>query len=199
MRSFLSLLVIFLSFLAPCIAEEGYASFYAGKFQGRQTASGEIFDTGKYTAAHKTLPFGTIARVTNLDNGKSTVVRINDRGPFVAGRIIDLSRAAAQEIDMVKTGIARVSLEVIQAPPASSVGVVRPALPGYCRIQVASFKDHDNAHRLGRTLAAKGYVVVYEIALEGNLRVIMESVPQDKLAEAKALLAGLGFTSIIVR
>jgi rare lipoprotein A len=93
------------------ISEEGQASYYADKFEGRATASGEIFQQRKLTAAHKTLPFGTEVRVTNLQNKKSVLVRINDRGPFVRGRIIDLSRAAAQEIDMIRAGIVPVRIE----------------------------------------------------------------------------------------
>ncbi len=80
---------------AELLSREGLASWYGGKFQGRQTANGKIFATNKLTAAHKTLPFGTIVRVTNLENGKTSLVRINDRGPFVEGRIIGLSRAEA--------------------------------------------------------------------------------------------------------
>lgn len=93
------------------ISEEGQASYYADKFEGRATASGEIFQQRKLTAAHKTLPFGTEVRVTNLQNKKSVLVRINDRGPFVRGRIIDLSSAAAQEIDMIRAGVVPVRIE----------------------------------------------------------------------------------------
>jgi rare lipoprotein A len=100
---------------ASAYEEEGLASWYGGKFQGRQTASGEIFDTNQPTAAHKTLPFGTIVRVTNLENGKSTVVRINDRGPFIPGRIIDLSRASALAIGLAGTGVARVRIEELRS------------------------------------------------------------------------------------
>lgn len=92
----------------------GVASYYADKFHGRKTASGEIFDQNKFTAAHRTYPFGTIVRVTNKANGKSVQVRINDRGPFVKGRIIDLSLAAAQAIDMVRSGTANVTVSVVQ-------------------------------------------------------------------------------------
>ncbi len=94
--------------------ERGQASYYADKFNGKTTASGEKFSNKKLTAAHKTLPFGTMVRVTNLANGKSVDVRINDRGPFVKGRIIDLSKAAAQKIDMLQTGIAEVTIEVLK-------------------------------------------------------------------------------------
>ena len=94
-------------------SEEGIASYYADRYHGRQTASGERFDQRALTAAHPSLPFGTRVRVTHLDNGRETVVRINDRGPFVRGRIIDLSRRAAEELDMLRSGVApvRVSAE----------------------------------------------------------------------------------------
>ncbi len=107
---------------AEMYKENVVASFYADKFNGRKTASGEIFDTNGYTAAHKTLPFGTVLKVTNLDNGKSVKVRINDRGPFVQGREIDVSKAAALELDMISNGTAKVSLEIVdgsEGPVAS--------------------------------------------------------------------------------
>lgn len=91
----------------------GKASYYADKFHGRQTENGETFDQNKLTAAHKTLPFGTIVLVENLTNGKKVTVRINDRGPFVSGRIIDLSKKAAEEIDMVNDGVVDVKIAII--------------------------------------------------------------------------------------
>ncbi len=93
---------------------EGVASYYADDFHGKLTSNGEIFDMDALTAAHRTFPFGTMLRVTNLTNNKTVVVRVNDRGPFVEGRIIDLSRAAARELDLIKTGTARVKLEVLE-------------------------------------------------------------------------------------
>lgn len=92
---------------------EGSASWYGAKFHGRRTANGERFDMYKHTAAHKSLPFGTKVRVTNRRNGKSVIVRINDRGPFVGSRIIDLSRGAAGAVDMIGTGIAPVIIEIM--------------------------------------------------------------------------------------
>lgn len=91
----------------------GYASYYADQFHGKKTANGEIFDMNKMTAAHKTLPFNTKLRVTNLKNGKSTFVRINDRGPFSGNRVIDLSKQAAIELDMIKDGVVEVECEVV--------------------------------------------------------------------------------------
>ena len=96
------------------IVEEGIASYYAEEFHGRKTSSGEIYDMNAMTAAHPTLPFNTMVKVTNLENGMSTIVRINDRGPFKDMRIIDLSYAAAKAISMIGTGTARVKLEVIK-------------------------------------------------------------------------------------
>ncbi len=93
--------------------QEGLASWYGKKFHGRTTASGERYDMHALTAAHRTLPFGTRVRVTNLANGRRVVVRINDRGPFIRGRIIDLSYAAARQVGMVQAGVARVRVEVL--------------------------------------------------------------------------------------
>lgn len=92
---------------------DGIASWYGPGFNGRTTASGEVFNTNQMTAAHKTLPFGTRVRVTNLTNGRSVVVRINDRGPYHGSRVIDLSRAAAEQIDMIQNGTANVRIEVL--------------------------------------------------------------------------------------
>jgi rare lipoprotein A len=91
----------------------GRASYYADKFHGRATASGEIFDQKKLTAAHRSLPFGTMVKVINLTNGLSVIVKINDRGPFVRGRIIDLSRAAAEQIDLIDDGVCEVEIIVL--------------------------------------------------------------------------------------
>src|SRR4249920_3408845 len=115
---------------------EGVASYYAEPYNGRRTASGEIFDTyNGMTAAHKTLPFNTVVRVKNLQNGEEVDVRINDRGPFVKGRVIDLSLAAAKEIDLVRAGIAPVKLKVLKdgsptsKPSAPATAPLVPAVP----------------------------------------------------------------------
>ncbi|MGO3344324.1 MAG: septal ring lytic transglycosylase RlpA family protein [Marinomonas sp.] len=93
--------------------QSGQATYYAAKYQGRQTASGELFDQNANTAAHKRLPFGTKVKVTNVANGKSVVVRINDRGPFVSGRIIDLSKSAFKRIADTKHGVIDVDITVL--------------------------------------------------------------------------------------
>jgi rare lipoprotein A len=107
--------------------ETGIASWYGNPYNGRRTSSGEIFDMDRLTAAHRTLPFNTWLEVTNLTNGKTVDVRITDRGPFIKGRIIDLSLAAAREVDMIREGIVRVRIKVIAAPKDNTVTSV--ALP----------------------------------------------------------------------
>jgi rare lipoprotein A len=97
-------------------AETGLASFYSDSFEGKKTASGELYRSSKLTAAHRTLAFGTRVRVTNLSNKKSVVVTINDRGPFVKERIVDLSRAAAAKLDFMDKGVTRVQVEVVGKP-----------------------------------------------------------------------------------
>lgn len=112
----LLLILIVLSHTA-CVTTNGAsgnASWYGGKYHGRKTASGETYNQYGMTAAHPSLPFGTRVKVTNIANGKSVVVRINDRGPFVYGREIDLSQAAARKIDMIRTGVADVELDVLE-------------------------------------------------------------------------------------
>ena len=126
--------------------EEGVASWYGVPFNGRRTSNGEVYDMREFTAAHRTLPFGAVVRVTNLRNGKQTQVRINDRGPFVADRIIDLSLSAAQAIEMIGPGTAQVRLEIIAGPnPAAGVFAV----------QIGAFVKQENAQRLKAEMEAR--------------------------------------------
>jgi rare lipoprotein A len=119
----LSLLLLISLLSSACFAQTftqtGIASFYADKFEGRPTASGEKYKHSKMTAAHKTLPFGTILKVKNLSNGKIIEVRVNDRGPFVEGRIIDLSKMAAKKLDFINQGIVKVEITSINSPDPS--------------------------------------------------------------------------------
>ena len=130
----------------------GYASWYGHPYHGRRTSNGETYDMYKMTAAHRTLAFDTVVKVSNLSNGKSATVRINDRGPFVKDRIIDLSYSAAKQIDMVGPGTARVSLEILKVVPN----------PYPLAIQVASFKEEENAKRLQAGLKTRFSPVALE-------------------------------------
>ena len=123
--------------------EEGLASWYGVPYHGRRAASGEIYDMYKLTAAHRTLAFDSMVRVTNLKNGRKTEVRINDRGPFVENRIIDLSLAAARELDMVGMGVAPVRLELLAGSSP---------LEGSFTVQVGAFLVRENAERFRQRL-----------------------------------------------
>jgi rare lipoprotein A len=134
---------------APAAAsvEEGVASWYGHPYHGRPSASGEIYDMEKLTAAHRTLPFGAWVRVLNLDNQKRVDLRINDRGPFVAGRVIDISHAAAREIAMIGPGTARVRVEVISLPAHLE--------PSLFAVQVGAFQNKSNAEQICRDMQRK--------------------------------------------
>jgi rare lipoprotein A len=126
--------------------ETGLASWYGAPYHGRRAASGETYDMEQLTAAHKTLPFQTWVEVTNLDNGKRVDVRIIDRGPFVKGRIVDLSLAAARQIEMVGPGTARVKLKVIEAPRNES-----PTVETFA-VQAGAFSDRTRAQAFADSL-----------------------------------------------
>ncbi len=146
--------------------ERGYASWYGNPYHGRATSSGEIYDMHRMTAAHRTLAFGTEVEVKNMENGEKTRVRINDRGPFIDGRIIDLSLTAAKAIHLVGPGTALVEMKVVSVPEhvaAAAAGrpILRPAatgtpaISGRYTVQVGAFADRRNADRLREDLARR--------------------------------------------
>jgi len=121
--------------------ETGLASWYGHPYHGRPAANGEIYDMEKLTAAHRTLPFDTWVRVTNLANRKSVDVRITDRGPFIDGRIIDLSHAAARAVELIAPGVGEVRIDVLSVPPSA---LVNPLFA----VQVGAFQDKSSAERM---------------------------------------------------
>jgi rare lipoprotein A len=144
--------------------EVGTASWYGRPYHGRTTSNGETYDMRKLTAAHLSLPFDTVVRVTNLDNGRRVDVRINDRGPFVKNRVIDLSRAAAERLVMKASGTAEVRLEVVAAPqeraawtPTRTAALTEAAPCGGAEhgVQVGSFRDRSNAARALEAIAGR--------------------------------------------
>jgi len=189
----ISALFLFL-LIAPFLFSDasGYASWYGGKFHGRRTANGEIFDTHKFTAAHKTLPFDTVIRVKNLENGKTTIVRINDRGPFIEGRVIDLSYAAAKEIGMLEKGIVRVSLEIIEGNASKAENYVY-------KIQVGAFRDMKNAQSAVARLRSNGLDPTIENAERGIFRVVLLNIEEKDVAKCKEKLKKAGVTDYVVR
>ncbi len=128
----------------PLFTETGIASWYGHPYHGRPAANGEIYDMEKMTAAHRTLPFETMVRVVNLSNNKAVEVRITDRGPFVDGRVIDISHAAARAIDMIGPGTAMVRMEILRMPQ----------VPSLFAVQVGAFRDKNNAERERARMAA---------------------------------------------
>lgn len=137
--------------------EEGVASWYGKDFHGKATANGETYDMHALTAAHRVLPMNTRVKVTNLANGRNVVVRVNDRGPFVGGRIIDMSYAGAKALDMVGSGTTRVHLEAVAAQGQTMADVDRLLAGERYYVQVGAFKNRDNAARLVQDLKGQGY------------------------------------------
>lgn len=181
---------------APGWTEEGIASWYGGRdgFEGKPTASGEIYDSSLLTAAHRELPLGSIVDVTNLDNGKTIRVRINDRGPFVAGRVIDLSRAAAGEIGLLGPGVGPVRLDVVT--PGVVQDIRSPS--GRWAVQVGSFADRLRAERHAERVRGPGRTVFLE-PFRGLSRVKVG--PFDGRRDAEHELETLedeGFEGIVV-
>ncbi len=177
-------------------SEEGVASWYGGDdgFEGKPTASGEIYDSSLLTAAHRELPLGTLVEVWNPENGKRVRVRINDRGPFIKGRIIDLSRAAADRLDLIGPGTGRVRLTVlnlgIEAPPFSPSGL--------WAIQIGSFADAANARRQAERARATGHSVSLE-PHSGLTRVKVGAYgSRGEAGEVLAALEQQGFEGIVV-
>jgi rare lipoprotein A len=184
-----------LSYAPKSVVEVGVASWYGQEFHGRPTSSREVYDMNDMTAAHRTLPFGTHVMVTDLANDRSVVVRINDRGPFVRGRIIDLSYAAARVLGIVGPGTARVRLEILGGfrEPAPA------ALPTW--IQVGAFSVQETAYALKNRLDKTYPGVVVTTFKTGNgtyyrVRVRTDKNSADALASR---LAGEGFPVILIR
>lgn len=165
---------------SPGWTEEGVASWYGTPFHGRATASGEIYDMQALTAAHQTLPFGTLIDILNLDSGERVQLRVNDRGPFVGNRILDVSRRGAEALAMVGPGTARVRIEILEVPE-----------PTRCwEVQVGSFRETANAERRRAELVREGLPARIETGPDGQLRVRIG--PVEERAEAQRLRQRLG-------
>lgn len=177
---------------APGYVETGLASWYGPGFHGQKTSSLEVYNMHDLTAAHRTLPFGTMVLVTNLENGRTVNVRINDRGPFVKGRIIDLSYAAARMLGMVGSGTARVRIEVT---------VYLPPPEGEYLVQLGSFIQMENAQQLYRTLK-KDFPEVFISPFQLNdkiyYRVRIRANTQTEARKLAEKLAARGFPALLL-
>lgn len=171
---------------------EGRASWYGPNFHGKLTANGEIFDMNELTAAHRTLPFNTIVRVDNQENGRTVIVRINDRGPYVDNRIIDLSRKAASDIDMIGAGTASVRLSLLKEGDRPVTEQNSSSLETFT-IQIASFEKKNDAE-----LKAKSITGARVEEVQVNNRVLYRvyygtyySLEKAKTAEAELKASGI--------
>jgi rare lipoprotein A len=175
--------------------EQGTASWYGVPFNGRRAANGEIFDMNTLVAAHRTLPFGSILRVTNLNNGRDVEVRVIDRGPFVGDRILDLARAAAVSLDMLGTGTAPVRIELLSGPSPAG---------GEFTVQIGAFAERSNAEQLRERLLAHYqpiFIQDYDAPTGHFYRVRVGRAPSPDAAQqlAAQLRASDGFQTFVVR
>ena len=160
------IIFLFIGISQPILAQtndtqKGQASWYGSKYHGKPTSSGELYNKNKMTAAHKTLPFGTKVKVTNLENNESVIVRINDRGPFVGDRIIDVSEVAARKLEFHDQGVGNVKVEVLELPMDYN-----PANAGIFTIQTGTYTSIRNAEQLSQKLKAFDKHLVVELTNE---------------------------------
>ena len=198
------------------------ASYYAEDFHGKKTSNGEHFNMNDFTCAHKSLPFNTILKVTNLANGKSCEVRVNDRGPFVLNREIDLSKAAATKLGMIGTGTTKVKLEIVEkgantklsqqtaasatkimkklygdaaTNSSASTSTTKKLEPGtYWDIQLGAFKSKDNAKQFASKVSKAGFKDIVLQTTNGITRVAIKKVPATKVTDTQNKLSAAGFT-----
>ncbi len=168
--------------------QTGIASWYGGIFQGRITANGETYDTYGYTCAHKTLPFNTLLEVENLGNGHTVRVRVNDRGPFVEGRIIDLTYAAAAELDMIRDGTVEVRITAVE----ESIPEVR------FNIQVGAWGTLENAVLHRKRLEEAGLEPTAALSDDGITRLSIAEVAEADVFPLAQILEELGYTDLFI-
>lgn len=200
--------------------KDAIVSYYAGDFHGKKTSNGETFNMNALTCASKTLPFNTILKVTNLSNGKSVTVRVNDRGPFIPNRELDLSKAAAIKLDMIKTGTTHARIEIVkrgvntklsQKTAQKAVKMMKERFPNEYKpssnnskkieydIQLASFSTKDNANKYAQKLLKKGFNDVVFQKGNDTYRVVIRKVQEKDLEELEERLESYGYKDYIVR
>jgi rare lipoprotein A len=185
----------------PPVEHSGLASWYGKAHQGKRTASGEVYDMGDFTAAHRTLPIGTRLMVTNLDNGQAVEVRVNDRGPFLASRVLDLSYGAARALGGLGSGVIRVKFRVIAAPDGAPVASA-PASSGGFSVQVGAFASRTRAEGVRQALEREGSKATVSETVAGDetfYQVRVGPYAGREAAEAEARrLADRGYLAVVV-
>lgn len=206
---------------AEVYKENAVVSYYAGDFHGKKTSNGEYFNMNDLTCASKNLPFNTVLKVTNLANGKTVQVRVNDRGPFVPGRELDLSKAAAVKLDMIKSGTAHVKIEIVKRGPntklsqqtaAKAQKMMKQRFPNEYKktdlapgtlwdIQIASFSSKESANKAAKNLLKQGFseVVLQKNEKKGIYRVVIRTVPAEKVPSVETKLKQAGYKDYLIR
>ncbi|NCB00659.1 MAG: septal ring lytic transglycosylase RlpA family protein [Spirochaetia bacterium] len=199
MKKTILLIILFLLITSILYSETGIASWYVSDTPGALTANGEVYDETTYNAAHKTLPFGTIVEVKNIDNNKVTRVRINDRGPFVEGRIIDLTPYSAKEIDMYIKGIQEVELTIISTPEVPETKYLRLGETEWYTIQLGAFSNRQKVYDNYLKLWALGYYPHVELTQSSLLRLSIRWVEERQKEYTLGILKELGFISPLIK
>ena len=202
-----SIVVVAWLFSTPVFAQpfQGKASYYADKFEGRPTASGEKYRKDMFTAAHRKLPFGTVIRVKNMENQREVVVTVNDRGPFVKGRILDLSRAAAESLDFVLQGTAMVSYEILSEGQENKFLSVNnsPFRPAGWALQLGSFTQRTNAftfaRRMGENYDLDTFIQEIVVGNIPHFRVLAGPYAREIDAEKDKKRIRKNFTNLLIR
>ncbi len=206
----------FFQIAAEVYKESAVVSFYAEDFHGKKTSNGEKFNMNSLTCASKILPFDTILKVTNLKNGKSVQVRVNDRGPFVSGRELDLSKAAAKQLDMIGSGIATVKIEIVKMgadtklsrQTADSAKKIMEKIEGkktydvskFYDFQMGAFSSKENAKNLAVKLSKDGFKnLVYQTTSKGIVRLVIKAVPGSDVEKMKKSLKEKGCSEYQIR
>lgn len=181
------------------IFEQGIASWYTSDPNGNLTANGETFNPDSMAAAHKQLKFGSIVEVTDLQTGKSIEVRINDRGPYVEGRIIDLTPAAAKALGMYEKGIVPVALRMVYEPEVPESRYNRPGDTGWYLLQLGSFSNTKTVLAHYNRLVLAGYKLKIEVVNDSLVRMSVRWIPESQLEKTLVVLRSLGFKDVLKR
>ncbi len=198
MKKFLLVLLMVFS-LSALAAEEGLASWYTSDRPGALTANGDTFDANALTAAHKSLRFGSKVKVTDLENGNTVEVRINDRGPYVEGRIIDLTPAAAKQLGIYKSGVAKVSLEVLYEPENPETKYINGAETGWYTIQIGTYTNIPSASAVIDNLKKESLKPTLEIVNGTMVRISVSNIQAYMLDSTLAKLKKAGVSDPLVK
>ena len=196
-KLFLLFLLTILSF--SLFAEDGIASWYTADRKGALTANGEVFDTSAMTAAHRTLTFGSIVRVTDKATGASVEVRINDRGPYAEGRIIDLTPEAARQLGIYEKGIAEVTLEVLSEPETPETKYIRGLETGWYTIQIGTYTNIKNAYTVVENIKKAGLRPTVDIIDGPMVCISVMYIQSYRLESVLKTLEEAGITEPLVK